>query len=283
MKTRIFQIDAFTNQLFGGNPAAVCPLQEWLPDAVLQKIALENNLSETAFFTPIDKQNFTLRWFTPEIEMDLCGHATLATGYVLFECLGYPYDVIYFHTNSGLLTVSRAGDLYELDLPSRPPKKAKLPKTIINGLNIQPKEVWKSRDYLLLYENESDIANLQPDIKILNQINIDPGGIVATAKGDTADFVSRFFTPQASIFEDPVTGSAHCTLVPFWAERLNKTDLHALQISPRGGELFCRMNNSRIYLRGRAVKYLTGQLVIDDFIRELSTNKVLTTSKMYSS
>lgn len=262
MQIKLFKIDAFTDELFEGNPAAVCPLDEWLADELLQKIALENNLAETAFFVQLDDDSFQLRWFTPEIEMDLCGHATLASAYVLFEELGYQYESIDFETKSGTLSVQKIGNFYEMDFPARPPVRAKLPEVIRKSLNIQPLEVWKARDYLLVYEDEETINDLTPNESILSTINIDPGGIIVTAEGDEADFVSRFFTPQASIFEDPVTGSAHCTLVPFWAERLDKHDFHALQISERGGELFCGLDNNRVYIRGKATKYLEGKIMI---------------------
>ena len=261
-KIKIFQIDTFTDMLFGGNPAAVCPLDYWLNDKVLQQIAIENNLAETAFFMPLDNGRFHLRWFTPEIEMDLCGHATLASAYVIFEELGFNGDKIEFETQSGLLTVEKVNDLYKLNFPSRPATKAELPKMISEGLNIQPKEVWKARDYLLVYDNQDDVNCLRPSQVILNQINLDPGGIIVTAPGtaDDVDFVSRFFTPQASIFEDPVTGSAHCTLIPFWAHRLNKHKLKALQISKRQGELFCRLIGDRVEIGGKALKYLQGTI-----------------------
>lgn len=262
MKIDIFQIDAFTDRLFGGNPAAICPLKKWLPDEILQKIAIENNLSETAFFIKTSDDSYHLRWFTPEIEMDLCGHATLASAYVLFECLNYKNEIIHFETLSGILKVKKIDDFLELDFPARPPQKAELPQIIKDGLNIQPLEVWKARDYLLVYENETAIKSIQPNIAILNQINLDPGGIIVTAKSDKVDFISRFFTPQATIFEDPVTGSAHCTLVPFWAERLHKKKLHALQLSERVGELFCSLKGDRVFLRGKAVKYLQGGIEI---------------------
>lgn len=218
-RIKIFQIDTFTNRLFGGNPAAVCPLDYWLEDDVLQQIALENNLAETAFYVQLDNNKFHLRWFTPECEMDLCGHATLASAYVIFEEDGFSNDKIEFETQSGVLTVEKENDLYTLNFPSRPAVKSELPKIIAEGLNIQPKEVWKARDYLLVFDNEDDVRNIRPDQAILNQINLDPGGIIVTATGtaDDVDFISRFFTPQASVFEDPVTGSAHCTLIPFWA------------------------------------------------------------------
>lgn len=262
MKIDIYQIDAFTSKLFGGNPAAVCPLDTWPTDEVLQNIAIENNLAETAFFVQSSKNRFHLRWFTPEFEMDLCGHATLASAFVIVNELGNNSDEILFDTQSGPLTVKKAGDYFELDFPSRPPQKAELPQIIRDGLNIQPKEIWKARDYLLVYESEDDIEKIKPNIAILNQINIDPGGIIVTAKGksENVDFVSRLFTPQATVFEDPVTGSAHCTLTPFWAERLNKTKLRALQISERGGELICQLNKDRVAIRGKVIKYLEGTI-----------------------
>lgn len=264
MKINIFQIDAFTDRLFRGNPAAVCPLEYWLEDEILQNIAIENNLAETAFFIPLDNGNYHLRWFTPEIEMDLCGHATLASAFVIFEELGYTDDKIIFESQSGLLSVKKIDDYLELNFPSRPPVKAELPSIIRQGLNIQPIEVWKARDYLLVYDSEEDVKNLQPSIGIINQINIDPGGIIVTSEGDgkNVDFVSRFFTPQAIIFEDPVTGSAHCTLIPFWAERLEKNELRALQISERRGELLCTLNGNSVKIRGKAVKYLQGVIEV---------------------
>ncbi len=262
MKIKIFQIDAFTNKLFGGNPAAVCPLDEWLDDSTLKNIAIENNLAETAYFVPLPNGHFLLRWFTPEIEMDLCGHATLASAFVIFEEMGFEGSEVIFETQSGILKVKKDGSYFELDFPSRPPQKASLPEVISKGLNIQPVEVFKARDYLLVYESEDDIKNIKPNIGIINQINIDPGGIIVTAKSkdENVDFVSRLFTPQAIIFEDPVTGSAHCTLVPFWAERLRKTTFRALQISDRGGELLCELKGDRVNMKGQAIKYLEGTI-----------------------
>ncbi|WKN41921.1 PhzF family phenazine biosynthesis protein [Tunicatimonas pelagia] len=266
MKIEIYQIDTFTDKLFGGNPAAVCPLDEWLEDTVLQQIAAENNLAETAFFVKHPNNTFHLRWFTPEFEIDLCGHATLATAFVLFEECGYSENEIIFETQSGVLNVRKVNDLFELNFPARPPKKSALPQIIKDGLNLKPKEVWKARDYLLLYDSEDDIRNIKPDTSILNQINIDPGGIIVTAKGHSrdVDFVSRLFTPQASVFEDPVTGSAHCTLIPFWSERLKKTKFRALQISERGGTLFCELDQEleRVNISGKAIKYLHGAIEI---------------------
>ena len=260
MKIKIYQIDAFTDKLFAGNPAAVCPLDYWLEDKILQNIAIENNLAETAFFVQIASNQFHLRWFTPEFEMDLCGHATLAAAYVLFEYLGCQHDEIMFETQGGHLSVKKVRDHLELSFPSRPPNRADLPKTIVDGLNIQPKEIWKARDYLLVYDSEDEIKRIAPNRAIFDQINIDPGGIIVTAQGHAkdVDFVSRLFTPQATVFEDPVTGSAHCTLVPFWADRLNKTEFRALQLSKRGGELWCKLDKESVLMRGKAVKYFEG-------------------------
>lgn len=262
MKIDLYQIDAFTNQVFKGNPAAVCPLSEWLPDDVLLNIAIENNLAETAYFIPKDNGTYHLRWFTPEIEMDLCGHATLASAFVLFEYLGYSENTVRFDTQSGQLEVTRDGNYLQMDLPSRPPEPADLPEIISTALSKQPMEVWKARDYMLVYENEEDIARLKVNAHALEGINLDPGGIIVTAPGTTADFVSRFFTPGAAVFEDPVTGSAHCTLTPFWTKRLDKEHLLAHQVSPRGGVLHCHVQEDRVIVRGQAVCYLQGTIVL---------------------
>ena len=259
MKLDLFQIDAFTDKMFSGNPACVIPLKEWLPDELLLKIAKENAVPETAFF--VKKNNkIHLRWFTPEIEMDLCGHATLATAHCLKTILNYPKDRILFETQSGDLTVLTKNDTYYLDLPSRMPIISKLPEVIRASLNIQPKEVYKSRDYLLVYDTEQDIVNIKVDKQIFDQINLDPGGVIVTAKGENCDFVSRFFTPQASTLEDPVTGSAHCSLIPFWSLRLTKNELNAIQISDRGGKLHCLNKNDRITISGKAKTFSTGNL-----------------------
>lgn len=262
MTLDIYQIDAFTDQIFKGNPAAVCPLNEWISDRILLNIAKENNLAETAYFVHIRDNVFHLRWFTPEIEMDLCGHATLASAYVILKCLDYSFDTIIFRTLSGDLNVRIIGDQIEMEFPSRPALKAELPEIIKDSLNIQPKEVYKSRDYMLVYDSEEEIINLSVNASVLSQLNLDPGGIIVTSKGDRSDFVSRFFTPGAAVFEDPVTGSAHCTLVPFWAARLKKNDLFARQVSERGGELWCRLHNDKVFISGSAVKYLTGKIMI---------------------
>ncbi len=258
----IYQIDAFTNKIFGGNPAAVCPLKEWLSDEVLLNIAKENNLAETAYFTHKHDNVFHLRWFTPEIEIDLCGHATLASAFLILNCLNYTFDAVVFETMSGELRVTKDDEFLKMNFPSRPPIKAELPEIISQSLSKQPTEIYKARDYVLVYDRENDIKNLKVSASILEQINLSPGGIIVTSKGNSSDFVSRFFTPGAAVFEDPVTGSAHCTLVPFWAGRLHKKDLHAFQISDRQGELFCKLAGDRVIIKGKAVKYLQGTINI---------------------
>ncbi|MDT3401635.1 PhzF family phenazine biosynthesis protein [Mucilaginibacter terrae] len=261
MKISIYQADAFTSELFGGNPAAVCPLKEWLPEATMQKIAAENNLAETAFFVPTDK-GFHLRWFTPELEIDLCGHTTLATAHIIYTELGYTESIIQFETQTaGILTVSKNGDRYTLDFPSRPPYPAEMPNGLLEGLNNHmPAEVLRSRDYFLVYENEQDITDLQPNHFAIAKV--DAVGIIVTAPGKDVDFVSRFFAPAAGIPEDPVTGSAHCNLIPYWAERLGKTELHAYQLSARKGELWCELKGDRVLMSGNAVTYLRGEIYI---------------------
>ncbi len=259
MKLNLFQIDAFTDETFGGNPACVVPLQNWLPDHTLLNIARENAVAETAFF--VDKgSKIHLRWFTPEIEMDLCGHATLATAHCLTSILNYPKTKIIFETQSGDLAVSVKDDLYSLDFPSRMPISSELPDVIRKALNIEPTGVYKSRDYMLVYDTEHDIRNIKIDRQIFDQINLDPGGVIVTAKGERCDFVSRFFTPQASILEDPVTGSAHCSLIPFWALQLGKNQLNAMQISDRVGKLYCQNKKDRVIIGGKAKTYSIGNL-----------------------
>ena len=259
MKLELYQIDAFTDKIFGGNPACVVPLTDWLPDNILFKITKENAVAETAFF--VDKgDKIHLRWFTPEIEMDLCGHATLATAHCLKSILNYPNDKIIFETLSGDLTVLIENDLYNLDFPSRMPIISELPETIKTSLNIQPKEVYKSRDYLLVYDTEQEIENIKVDRQTFDKINLAPGGVIVTAEGEYCDFVSRFFTPQASILEDPVTGSAHCSLIPFWASRLKKNELKAIQISDRIGKLQCQHKKDRVIISGKAKTYSIGNL-----------------------
>ncbi|MEO6521457.1 MAG: PhzF family phenazine biosynthesis protein [Mucilaginibacter sp.] len=263
MTIPIYQADAFTDQLFGGNPAAICPLTEWLPAEMMQKIAAENNLAETAYFVKT-ADGYSLRWFTPELEIDLCGHATLASAHILFTELGYEDDVIRFETQkAGVLTVTKEGDRYTLDFPSRPPEPVALPMDLIKALGGKiPVEVLKGRDYFVVYETEEDVRELQPDFNALAKI--DTIGVIITAEGDSddVDFVSRFFAPAAGINEDPVTGSAHCNLIPYWAEMLEKDELHAFQISSRKGELWCTNKGDRVLMSGKAVTYLKGEIYI---------------------
>lgn len=262
MKLELYQIDAFTDKVFGGNPACVVPLENWLPDELLLNITQENAVAETAFFVQ-KGEKIHLRWFTPEIEMDLCGHATLAAAHCLKTLLNYQKNVIVFETLSGDLTVLVENDWYHLDFPSRMPVESSLPEIISKSLNIQPVEVLKSRDYVLVYETEEDIQNITIHRQFFDQINLDPGGVVVTAKGENCDFVSRYFTPQSTILEDPVTGSAHCSLIPFWAKRLKKNELSAMQLSARVGKLKCINKENRVIISGQAQTYSIGNLWIE--------------------
>jgi predicted PhzF superfamily epimerase YddE/YHI9 len=257
MRIPYFQINAFSSNSFGGNPAGVCVLQTWLPDPTLKSIAAENDLSETAFLVRRETL-FELRWFTPAVEVDLCGHATLASAFALFFELGYDQQSIQFETKSGRLTASRRDDLIELDFPSRPPTPCAPPARLLEGLGSKPSEVLRSRDYLAVFNSPAEVAALKPNFDLLRQL--DSLGIIVTARDQQADFVSRFFAPAAGIDEDPVTGSAHCTLIPFWSERLGKQEMFAKQISKRSGELFCRMLGDRVGIGGRAIVYLRGEI-----------------------
>lgn len=261
MKIPLFQVDAFTNTVFRGNPAAVCPMERWPRDTLMQSMAAENNVPETAFFVG-GNGKFKLRWFTPVQEVDLCGHATLAAAWVVFNFMDKKLDRVSFATKSGPLHVGKAGkDLLAMDFPARPPERCEAPAALVEGLGAPPKEVWASRDYMAVYDSEEQVRALKPDMARLRQLE-DKLGVIVTAKGDTADFVSRFFAPKAGIPEDPVTGSAHCTLVPYWAERLGKDELHALQVSRRGGELYCMPRGKRVAIAGRAVLYLRGAVEV---------------------
>ncbi len=262
MTIPIYQVDAFSSELFKGNPAAICILKEWPDDQTLLNIAKENNLAETAFILEKEYDVYHLRWFTPEIEMDLCGHATLASAFVIMNYLKTDLIKIFFDTISGRLSVRQMEGLLEMDFPSRPPERCDPMPQIEKSLSIKPTAWFKSRDYMLLYNSESEIRELKVNEQELGGINLDPGGIIVTAIGDKCDFVSRFFTPGAAIFEDPVTGSAHCSLTPFWAQRLNKTVLSAQQLSERGGVLICEQNDGRVKIRGQAVPYLQGTIRI---------------------
>ncbi|MBK9154828.1 MAG: PhzF family phenazine biosynthesis protein [Chloracidobacterium sp.] len=260
MKLKIYQVDAFSKELFKGNPAAIVPLEQWLPDDIMQSIALENNLAETAFFVP-NGNGYDLRWFTPTVEMDLCGHATLASGFVLHEILGVADDIVRFQTRSGELTVERADGKYILDFPSRPAVEAEVPAGLVEALGGTPQKVLRSRDYLLVYSSEAEVRALRPNFEALK--GVDAHGVIVTAKGDSSDFVSRFFAPAVGVNEDPVTGSTHCTLIPYWAERLGKSVLFARQASARGGELFCELRDDRVKIGGHAVLFLEGEIHVD--------------------
>lgn len=257
MRIAYYEVSAFTANPFGGNPAGVCPLETWLPDASLQNIAANNNLPETAFFVSRGP-DFELRWFTPTTEMDLCGHATLAAAFVLFTERGWPMERIHFHTRSGPLTVSCTGDLLTLDFPSRPATPCAAPDVLTLALGAKPVGVCKARDYLAVFASETEVRGLKPDFARLQ--TLDALGIIVTAPGGDCDFVSRFFAPGAGVNEDPVTGSAHCTLIPYWAQRLGKPKLFARQVSARGGELFCELAGERVRIGGRATLYLSGTI-----------------------
>ncbi|MCX6641218.1 MAG: PhzF family phenazine biosynthesis protein [bacterium] len=254
----IYHIDAFTDHLFGGNPAAVIPLLTWLPDQTLQAIAAENNLSETAFYAP-EGDHFRLRWFTPKVEVDLCGHATLAAANVLFRHEGFSGDRIHFESRSGTLYVRKKGDLYELDFPADVPQPIDPPAALIESLGLDPMEAWQGRDdWMLVYATERLISNFDPDFQRMTRAS--KRGVVVTAPGDEVDFVSRFFAPNVGIPEDPVTGSAHTLLTPYWSKRLGKSELKARQISQRVGSLQCRLDGDRVLIAGQAVTYLIGQI-----------------------
>lgn len=261
MKIPIFQVDAFTNERFKGNPAAVCPLVAWLPDAVMQNVAVENNLAETAFIVPAGDR-FEIRWFTPTVEVDLCGHATLASAYVLFYELGFAGDQInFFSHRSGPLSVSRNASVLALNFPVDTLSEIPVQAEHKIGLSQKPHAVFKGKsDYLFVYDTEAEILALQPDFEALK---IHPvRGIIVTAPGETTDFVSRFFGPACGVNEDPVTGSAHTSLTPYWASVLGKTELTARQLSQRTGDLTCKLMGDRVEIAGEAVLYLRGEIEI---------------------
>ena len=265
MRIPLYQVDAFTDRPFAGNPAAVCPLDAWLPDDAMQSIAAENNLSETAFFVP-EGDGYGLRWFTPATEVDLCGHATLASAHVIFRFLMRERREVLFQTRqAGVLKVTRDGDLLALDFPSRPAEPCALPAALAAALGSAPASVLAARDYLCVYDSADDIAALTPDFAALARLDRFAVIVTAPASGsdpDGVDFVSRFFAPARGVDEDPVTGSAHCTLIPYWAARLGKTRLEARQVSRRGGRLTCGLDGDRVSIAGRAVLYLEGAIEI---------------------
>ncbi len=257
MTIPVYQVDAFSSRVFEGNPAAICPLEAWLPDPTMQAIAAENNLAETAFFVR-EGDRYRLRWFTPKVEVDLCGHATLASAFILFTRLTPSEEVVRFITRSGELIVRREGELLSMDFPSRPPADCPPNPKLIEALGGRPEAVLAARDYLVVYKTEAEVRALTPDMRLLTEI--DRFATIVTAPGGDCDFVSRFFAPSKGVPEDPVTGSAHCTLIPYWARRLGKTKLFARQVSERGGELWCQDRGERVSIAGSAVCYLEGTI-----------------------
>jgi len=261
MKIKIYQIDAFADKMFSGNPAAVCPLDKWLPDETMQNIAMENNLAETAFYVN-EKEGLRIRWFTPTVEVDLCGHATLATAFVLFNHENYAGDKIVFNSRSGPLAVTKSGDVLTLNFPVDKLVEVPALPELEKGLGAKPLKTFKGKtDYMLVFENEYQIKNMNPDFKLIGTVNA--RGIIVTAKGNTVDFVSRFFGPQSGMDEDPVTGSAHTTLSPYWATVLNKKEFSAIQLSKRQGKLTCKLVGDRVEISGTGKSYLTGTISIE--------------------
>lgn len=258
MTAPIYQVDAFTKNTFGGNPAAVVPLGHWAEDHTLQKIAAENNLSETAFFVA-KGHFFEIRWFTPKMEIDLCGHATLATAHILFEHLHYKKNTILFQTlQHGTLKAFRDKGLIYLEFPSTPPQQIEVPEILEKGLGARPLQTFEARDLLAVFKTEEEILRIQPDFSLLKKL---PHlGIIATAPGNSVDFVSRFFAPNAGIDEDPVTGSAHTALIPFWANKLGKMQMRAFQLSERIGDLICELKGDKVWIGGSATTYMKGEI-----------------------
>ncbi len=260
MKLPLYQIDAFTSKVFGGNPAAVCPLESWLPDSTLQKIAAENNLSETAFFVS-KGDDYELRWLTPSTEVDLCGHATLASSYVLFELLNYKQKTLKFHTRSGILTVEKTEGGYTMNLPVNNYKETEVTPLLSRAVGIKPSHAVIGKNILMAeISSEKELRSLIPEIYTVMQVH--PHGLIITAKGETADFVSRSFFPNLGINEDPVTGASHTLLTPYWAAKLGKTSMKAQQLSKRGGDLYCTLTGDRVEIGGQAVLYLKGEIEV---------------------
>jgi len=261
-KLPLYHVDAFTSAVFAGNPAAVVPLDRWLPDPTLQAIAAENNLSETAFIQG-GVGRYRIRWMTPTTEVDLCGHATLASGWVVLDVLEPGAASVTFESKSGPLTVTREGGLYALDFPSRPPERAEAARdALAAALGRAPREAWAARDYMAVFDREDEVRSLRPDMGRVSAL--DRFAVIATAPGRAHDFVSRFFAPAQGVPEDPVTGSAHCTLIPYWSRRLGRKRLEAFQASSRGGELVCEERGDRVWIAGRVAKYLEGVIEIQE-------------------
>jgi PhzF family phenazine biosynthesis protein len=259
MKYTIYQVDAFAEKVFQGNPAAIMPLEDWLEDSLMQKIAMENNLSETAFFVKTDA-GYHIRWFTPEFEIDLCGHATLASAYIIKNFVEPHLGEINFTTQkAGALRAMAKDGIYTLDFPSRMPQPCKTPEQLFKSVGITTAvEVLKSRDYFVVLPNEDAVKNADPDFTLIKEL--DSVGVIITAKGQSADVVSRCFYPGAGIPEDPVTGSAHCNIVPYWSEKLGKTKLFCKQLSQRGGDLHCELEGDRVLMSGKCILYLEGEI-----------------------
>lgn len=259
MKQKIYQVDAFAENIFSGNPAAVCPLEQWTGDELMQKIAMENNLAETAFYIKKGDQ-YEIRWFTPAVEVDLCGHATLAAAFVLFNHEGYTGDNIHFYSpRSGELMVTKQGELLTLNFPADVFGETEMSHELLTSFNIRPGAAFKGKtDYMLVYEREEEIREMIPAFDVISKLK--GRGVIITARGNEVDFVSRFFAPQSGIDEDPVTGSAHTTLIPYWSEVLGKTELTAMQLSARKGYLQCRYLNDRVEISGKAKLYLKGEI-----------------------
>jgi len=262
MQLIVYQIDAFAEHVFEGNPAAVCPLPEWLPDALMQRIAEENNLSETAFFVPT-ATGFHIRWFTPTLEVELCGHATLAAAHVLFHELAYEQDEIVFESRSGLLHVAKKGALLELDFPIQPALACETPELILHAFGLEPVACLKGVDYIVVFECEDDVFSAEPKLELLKEL--DGRGVIITAASDASqyDFVTRFFAPNYGIDEDPVTGSAYTQLAPYWSQQLGLKTLRARQLSSRGGDVWCELNGDRVSIAGKSVKYLQGEIEVE--------------------
>jgi len=260
MKLKMFQADAFTEKLFSGNPAAVCPLENWLPDEAMQKIAAENNLAETAFYIP-EKNDFHLRWFTPLAEVDLCGHATLATAHIMMSHLAFNKPQINFNSRSGMLSVRKNGELLTLNFPKDELNKTETPKAILDAISVKPVNCYEGKNVLMVVLNsQEELESINPKSNFIAQAH--PHGVIITAKGNDVDFVSRCFFPNLGINEDPVTGSAHTILTPYWSAKLGKAKLTAKQLSKRTGNLTCELIGDRVEISGKAVTYMVGEIEI---------------------
>ncbi len=259
MEITLYQIDAFANNVFEGNPAAICPLEEWLPDKLMQKIAAENNLSETAYFVP-EASGYRIRWFTPVHEVKLCGHATLAAAYVIFNILDLEKKHITFFSKSGILTVSKSNDWLVMDFPSQHPVYCETPEIIKTAFNKKPLECLHNEDYIVVFGKEEDVITAEPDLSLLSELDL--RGVAITSPGNKYDFISRFFAPKYGINEDPVTGSAFTQLIPYWTNKLNKNTMLAKQVSMRGGEVKCEYRTERVGISGKAKLFMTGTIII---------------------